>query len=246
MRPASPFLAIAAVLAAGALPATALAHARGGWGGGWGGDGWDGGRDGPAPRGPDRAVSGPPEGRITVSRFVAEGSAARGLRSGAIMVTGAPTGSGTDARELAVYEAATVDQLAQAGYRTDGPDAAAGQVAELHVSHDTVAPAEVKRSPVSGTAAMSVSNRGTAYGLGLNVDLTKPRAALVATRLEARIRDKASGAVLWEGRADIVTRDGDDDWPEAKIASRLAAALFDGFPGTSGESAAGSPGGPGH
>jgi len=83
---------------------------------------------------------------------------------------------------------------------------------------------------------VGVSNRGTAYGLGLNVDLTKPRPALIATRLETRVRDKASGAVLWEGRADVITPDDADNWPQGRIAERLASALFDGFPGATGES----------
>ena len=149
-------------------------------------------------------------------------------------MTGEPTGSGVESRELAVYEAATIDQLAQLGYRTDRPASEAGQVTELHVTHDEVAPQEVKK-PVSGAATVGVSNRGSMMGLAMAVDLSKPRGALIATRLEARIRDKATGAVLWEGRADVVTRQGSDTWTEGVIANRLAAALFDGFP-KSGES----------
>ena len=86
------------------------------------------------------------------------------------------------------------------------------------------------RKPVSGEMAVGVSNRGTMMGLGINIDLTKPKGALVSTRLEARIKDRTSGAVLWEGRADILTRQGDARWSDQKIAERLAAALFEGFP----------------
>ena len=63
--------------------------------------------------------------------------------------------------------------------------------------------------------------------------LTKPRAALVSTRMEARIRDRQTNQVLWEGRAEISTRDGDADWTEQAIAAKLAQALFDGFPNRS-------------
>ncbi len=70
-------------------------------------------------------------------------------------------------------------------------------------------------------------------GMALAVDLTKPAKALVSTRLMARILDRASGKVLWEGRADIVTRDGDSRWTEQAIATRLAAALFEDFPSRS-------------
>lgn len=216
------------------LVATAPALARpGNWGGGWGTGQWDSPR---YPTGRDRRSDGPTEGQVTVSRFVAEGDAAKALGHGAVAVTvtGAPTGSGLESRQLATYEAAVVDQLAQLGYKTDVPAESAGQVAELHIAHDTLAPPEVKK-PVSGEMAVGASNRGSMVGMAVNVDLTKPRGALIATRLEARIRDKTSGAVLWEGRADVLTRDGDAEWSDGAIAAKLAAALFDHFPGTSGE-----------
>jgi hypothetical protein len=74
-------------------------------------------------------------------------------------------------------------------------------------------------------------------GLAVAVDLSKPRGALIATRLEARIRDRATNEVLWEGRADTVTREG-GKWTDGVIANRLAAALFDHFPGKTGENLA--------
>ncbi|MBC2669097.1 hypothetical protein ACFOON_09000 [Novosphingobium piscinae] len=213
------------------LPGVAKARpGGGGWGGrGWGGGGgWNGDLLRGSAAGPTRA--GPPEDRVTVASFVTEDPAdAATLRRGAIAVTGAPTGSGVESGELAVYSAAVVDQLAQLGYRTDVPDPSAEQVTELHIAHATLQPEEVKR-PVSGTMAVGVSNFGTAYGLAVNIDLTKPKTALISTTLEARIRDRASGRVLWEGRADIATRAGDDRWPAGAIASKLAAALFDHFP----------------
>jgi hypothetical protein len=87
--------------------------------------------------------------------------------------------------------------------------------------------------------AVGVSSRGGSYqALGINIDLSKPAKALLSTRLEARIRDKVSGAVLWEGRADIATRDGDSKWTDQAIAARLAEALFAGFPGKNGETIA--------
>lgn len=78
--------------------------------------------------------------------------------------------------------------------------------------------------------AVGVSNRGTMTGMAVNVDLSKPRGALVSTRLEARIRDRANDTLLWEGRAEMATRDGDSRWDQQAIAARLAEALFDGFP----------------
>ena len=226
-----PALTLAVVTLAIAAAGTAQAR-PGNWGGdGWGQDRW--GRDGwDSPRAASRTrhADGPPEGHVEVSRFVAEGEGAKALTHGAISVIGAPTGSGVASRELAAYEAAVVDQLAQLGYRTDTPAEATTQVTELHIGHDVVVPQEEKRSPVSGEMSVGVSNRGSMVGMAVNVDMTKPRGALIATRLEVRIRDKASGAVLWEGRADINTREGDEKWSDGMIATKLAAALFDEFP----------------
>ena len=228
------------VLAAGALavPVLSPALARPGGGGwrepGWGSEPWRGAGPGESWRRESWRREGPAEGQVTTARFVADGDGARALGRGAITATGAPTGSGADSRELATYEAAVIDQLAQVGYRTDVPAGSAAQVVELHIGHDEVAPQEVKK-PVSGEATVGVSNRGSMVGLAVAVDLSKPKGALVATRLEARIRDRATQAVLWEGRADIITREGSDKWTQGAIAAKLAAALFDGFPGVAGQ-----------
>lgn len=200
----------------------------GGWGApGWGGpSGW---HDRPVARGDsDR------EGKVDVSRFVAPGAAAT-LGHGVVVVTseapaGADVGRPFDQRGQRTFEAAVIDRLAAVGYDTASKVETGGQAVELRISRDEVAPEEVKRSPVSGAMTVGASNRGSMVGMALNVDLSKPRKALVSTRLTARIRDRATHAVLWEGRADIVTRDGDERWTDTAIAERLAGALFDRFP----------------
>lgn len=211
--------------AAGADPV--VAQPMGGFGGGWAGPGWDRG-PGPARRG----AADSREGKVQVSRFLAEDVDVRSLGHGPIGVSAMP-GSTGDARSGATFEAAVIDQLAKAGYDTVTQKQDSGQIAEVRMIHDVVRPEEGKRNPVSGEATVGVSNRGSYTGLALNVDLTKPAKALVSTRLMARIKDRATGAVLWEGRADIVTRDGDDRWTEQAIATRLAAALFEDFPARS-------------
>ncbi len=157
----------------------------------------------------------------------------RALGHGAVTVElAADNGPPGDAD--AAYEAAVIDQLVKAGYDTTAASAN-GQVAELRIVRKEIEPPEAKHKPVSGEMDMGISNRGSMLGMALNIDLSKPKKALVSTRLEARIRDKASGAVLWEGRADIATRDGDDDWPNQTIATKLAGSLFKRFPGTTDE-----------
>jgi hypothetical protein len=242
-------LSALAIIAFAAVASTAPASARpAGMGGGmgWGGPGWGGGSDWdrPSQRGSwqrDRSARDDREGKVEVTRFLAEGAAAEALGHGTITVAAAPAGDDADAadpRELATYEAAVIDQLAHAGYDTATHDSAGGQVTELRIVHDVVAPEEAPHKPVSGEMSVGVGTYGSSMGLGIAIDLTKPRKALVSTRLEARIRDRVSGNVLWEGRADIATRDGSERWTDSAIAVRLAEALFDKFPGHSGETVA--------
>jgi len=169
------------------------------------------------------------EGKVETASFVVPGEAADALGKGTILIETAKD-SLPDAGMKAAYEAAVIDRLIAAGYDTTAPEGAEGQVAELRISRDVLVPAEGKRNPVSGEMEVGVSNHGSMMGMGINIDLSKPRAALVTTRLEARIRDKATGEVLWEGRADVATRDGDDGWSNQAIAGRLAQALFQNFP----------------
>jgi len=207
--------------------------------GGWDGPSWGGSRGGSSwgslqrddrsrlsSRGDDDR-----EGRVEVSRFVAEGDGALALGHGAIVVTARGDGPDlADSRQNAAFEAAVIDRLAAIGYDTAVRPEAGGQAVDVKLVRSEVVPEETRRNPVSGEMTVGASNRGSMMGMALAVDLSKPRKALYSTRLEARIRDRTSDAVLWEGRAEIVTRDGDDRWTEQKIAAKLAGALFDGFP----------------
>lgn len=202
------------------------AQAQRGWGGpdrtanGWGAQGWD--------RASQPTSTTANEGHVEVERFLADG-AAPALSHGAIAVAAAPGGT-ADARDEATFEAAIIDQLAKAGYDTATPAPHGGQITEVTVTRDVLLPQAPKRSPVSGAMTMGVSNRGSMMGMALNVDMTKPKTALISTRLALTIRDRASGKPLWEGRASIATRDEDSHWSQQAIATRLAAALFEHFP----------------
>lgn len=218
-------LSCLATLAAGH---SALAR-PGGWGSpGWGSPGWGSDRmNEPRRNAPDRSG----EGRVQVDRFVAEDGAADALGHGVIAVSSQSADQNyIDPANRAVFEAAVVDRLVHAGYDTTQPKPEGGQIAELRILRSQLDAGRAPVKPVSGTAAMEVGTRGTAYGLAVNVDLTKPLPPLVSTRLEARILDRASGKVLWEGRASVASRSGDSGWSDQAIAARLAEALFDGFP----------------
>lgn len=180
---------------------------------------------GPRLRGSD-SRSAEPSRRIDVSAFRAAEAGALG--KGPVVVAAA-TGTGDDGK-LPVYEAAVVDQLAHLGYDTATSSAEGGQLVQVAISHAVVVPEEGPKKPVSGAMAVSVGNRGTSTTLALGIDLSKPRKAIVSTRLDVRIRDKASGRVLWEGQAIGQSRAGDEGIDDGAVAARLAAALFARFP----------------
>ncbi len=228
-------LPVTIALAAVILATPALARPGGGFGGpGWGGNDW-GDRNYPSRSWNRSRPAGPAEGKVEVTRFIAEDVSIDLLGKGSVSVIGSPVGAGVGEIELKTYEAAVVNNLAGVGYQTATTADSSAQIVELRVSHDTVVPEEGPKNPVSGEMEVGVSNRGSMVGMGINIDLSKPKKALISTRLEARIKDKASGKVLWEGRADIITRDGSDKWSDSAIAAKLSAALFDQFPGKSGE-----------
>lgn len=215
LRPLIP-LALATLVA---VPAQAQWHHGGPMAGDPMRDEWDS----RAPRAdPSRGI-----GKVTVTRL-RSATAAGTLGKGPIAIApGDPADSGMESG-LPLYEKAVQDQLARAGYDTQG--ASGGQVAEITLRHAEVQPAEPPHKPVSGVASTYVSNRGSGFGLGLNIDLTKPRGPVIGTRLDVRIRDRASGAVLWEGHAETTARETAAGIDNGKTAAKLSEALFAGFP----------------
>jgi hypothetical protein len=211
------------------ITAAPMAIAQPGWGGGFGGYGGGFGGYGGGWGGRSQAsVQDSREGKLDAEGFVADGAAPY-LGGGHVTVT-ATAGSMADGREEATFEAAIVDQLAKAGYDIITKDPNGGQVTEITIVHDELVPAEQKHSPISGSMEAGVSNRGSGMGIELNYDATKPRGALIETRLDMRILDRASGKPLFEGRARIATREGDSRWTDDKVANRLAGAIFAKFP----------------
>ncbi|MDE2560791.1 MAG: DUF4136 domain-containing protein [Sphingomonadales bacterium] len=152
------------------------------------------------------------------------------LGHGGIVATSDPADSGLDSG-LPIYERAVMDALGRIGYRVGEEQTAGGQVAEVAVTHAEVQPGDPPHRPVSGTMGTMISNRGSGFGLGLNIDLSKPRGPLVSTRLSVRIRDRATNEVLWEGRAETTARADKDGLDHGKVADRLVSAMFKGFPG---------------
>lgn len=154
------------------------------------------------------------KGRIVVSRAAQE--------------PGGEPADDTDGK-LPVYEAAVIDELARRGYDTATANDP-GQIAEIGVRHSVAVPEEAPHKKVSGAMSTTISNRGSGFGMALAIDLTKPAKAIVATRLDLRIRDRASGRVLWEGHAEGEARESDGGLGNGAMAARLASALLKKFP----------------
>lgn len=222
--PAKALLLFSAVLAA--LPVSAQAQ---GMPGPYGGGGWQGrgGVDSYDQRF-DRQ-SAQPSRKIAVTAFRAA-DADMLLGKGRIVLRRPAAEAGLDSDgKLPVYEAAVIDELAKRGYDT-ATATDPGQTAEITVSHSVASPEEAPHRKVSGEMSTVFGNRGSGFGLGVNVDLRKPARAIVATRLDLRIRDHATGRVLWEGHAEGESREGESGLDNAALAGRLAGALLKRFP----------------
>jgi hypothetical protein len=72
-------------------------------------------------------------------------------------------------------------------------------------------------------------------GLGVGIDLTPPPPDEIDTTLSVSIRPSAGGDAIWEGRARFTASANNDLAAPIAAANKVAGALFQGFPGNSGE-----------
>lgn len=122
------------------------------------------------------------------------------------------------------------------------PDLAKSElVAVTEVSRSWRPVGEAQRSSVSigvGGGSGGGWHGGTSVGLGGSVSFPIGKAKQrmdVLTQLSVQLKRRSEGTVIWEGRAEMVARDGSVQAHPKTAVARLAAALFEGFPGRSGE-----------
>ena len=180
--------------------------------------------------------------RVEVTRFHTPATLAQ-LGPGWVEVVPA---AGIDSRSIETRAMldAVARELATQGLAASTPQPSVGRIAEVRLTRDAV-PGSERRS---GGSSVSIGvgggsgggwhrGGGTSVGVGLGIGFplggNKQRAGDVESELAVTIRDKATGAALWEGRSSLRTAQRDADKPET--AARLARALFAGFPGKSGE-----------
>jgi len=166
---------------------------------------------------------------VEVTRFVGEEPSLLG--TGPIAVRAGP---GVDAQSLeyGVFQTAVAEELEEIGYIVAGGDAV--QVAEITVER-FVTQRGGGRSPVNVGVGGSTGSYGSGLGVGLGLDLSGPPPEEVDTQLRVVIRPTAGGTALWEGRARFTATANSELADARAAATRVADALFAGFPGQSGE-----------
>lgn len=170
-----------------------------------------------------------PVGPVSVTRFHVPDAAVLG--SGTIAVESSAGGDAASL-ETQTYLRAVTAELQRLGYTTPGGPSM--QVASVKVVRNRFRP-ERARGPVSVGMGGSTGSYGSGVGLGIGIDLSGRPPEQVETELSVSIRDRKTGTVLWEGRASFTVK-GTSPLADSQLgAPRLAAALFKGFPGTSGE-----------
>jgi len=172
-----------------------------------------------------------PVGPVSVTRFhVAELAAPKG----AIRVAAAP-GVDPAGLEIRSYQGAVAGELARLGYAVMPVDAAvdpAAAVAEVRVSREQDLAAR-NESPVRIGLGGATGSYGSGVGLGFSFPIGRPPAPPVTTTLAVRI--SAGGRAQWEGRASFTVAATSPLAGTQLAAPKLAAALFAGFPGNSGQ-----------
>ncbi len=128
--------------------------------------------------------------------------------------------------EQSTYDAAVSKALADVGF---APEGAATYVYTAEVTKD-VRRNPVRRSPVTIGIGGGTGGYGGGFGIGGSFGIGGNRSRdTTVTVLSVRLRDRATGRTVWEGRAEA-----ESTAPGGESVERLAAALFKDFPGQSG------------
>ena len=174
------------------------------------------------------AVTGP----VEVTRFV-EPSRTAQLGQGTVFVETAPGLEG-DSLALAPYKDAVARELAALGYR-EAPRTSADQIAQVRVERYRSGPNGQRSGPVSVGVGGSTGSYGSGVGLGLGINLGGGPREMIDTQIGVMIRDKATNATYWEGRAQFSVSDNSPYADTPANAAAVANALFRDFPGNNGE-----------
>lgn len=174
-----------------------------------------------------------PIGPVEVTRFHAADISPLG--KGSIAVEPAP-GMNGESLEWRSYQTAVARQLALLGY-AEAPAGQGTQVALVRLERRSHQPPRAG-SPVSVGVGGSTGSYGSGVGVGIGFNLSGQPAEQVETELGVLIKDRASNAALWEGRASFTVKASSPLAGTQLGAAKISEALFQGFPGNSGETIA--------
>ena len=167
-------------------------------------------------------------GPVEVTRFHRPEVAT--LSRGSIAIEAAP---GTDPQgfDFRYYAGAISAELARLGYAPAGQGPLVA-VVDVHHGFDR---AGSTRGPVSVGVGGSTGGWSSGVGLGLGINLGGGPKEQVHTELAVSIRDRSTNQAVWEGRARYSAPAKSPLADPQQSAAKMAQALFQGFPGQSGE-----------
>ena len=142
-----------------------------------------------------------------------------------------------DSIELNTYSDIVAGELTRLGYtRAQGPGSSELTVSVL-VDRGTRPDYNAGGSSVSfGIGGASFGRHsGIGGGVGTTVPLgNRQERFIVGTRMQVQIKRRSDGTAIWEGRAMTEAKGQSPDASPQAAVTKLAHALFTGFPGESG------------
>jgi hypothetical protein len=140
--------------------------------------------------------------------------------------------------EFSAVAAAVERELTRLGWNVVRGNARSEQVAVVRVDQAAHLAEGSGFSIGVGVGGADYGNRGygsgVAGGVGAEIPITGQANQIVATQLAVRIQRRSDATVAWEGHAEMEALGGTPLASRAGAADRLAAALFQDFPGESG------------
>lgn len=139
--------------------------------------------------------------------------------------------------EQATYEAAVSREMQRLGFalHASTDNAPAPYIVRVVVDR-TPRTTTTRRSPVSVGVGGGTGSYGSGVGVGVGINLGGGGSGdQVVTRLSVRIDRSGDPLALWEGRAEYAAGVRTPAAQPGIAADKLARALFEGFPGRSGE-----------
>src|SRR4051812_23190497 len=144
----------------------------------------------------------------------------------------AVTAAESSTPEFRTYADIVARHLTRLGWTVVSTVGGSEQVAIVNVQQRSMA--DVRRPPVTIGIGGGTGGRARGGGGGGSFPVGGGARQLVGTLLEVRIKRRSDGTIFWEGRATTQARPAAPEAQPVPAVEKLAAALFQDFPGESG------------